>query len=259
MLNTVRGMSMKRGLTIVLIGQAVIAVFLVLSDVDARWIPRWTEPDALPTGPVSPGDQVRRYDPARLDPGYTPPGTLPDVNLPDELPDRLEFGMREVEGEEYLLIHGGVEPGDAGRFAAFLADLGDLIVPVAFHSPGGVVDEALEIGRLLREEEARTAILPGMACVSACPYMLAGGTERLVSRQGAVGLHQHYYDTPGLLPAFLAVEGVQLGQGRTMEYLIEMGIDPGLMLYSLNTPPDDIYVLVEEELLDSRIATEVTD
>lgn len=44
-----------------------------------------------------------------------------------------------------------------------------------------------------------------------------------------------------------------------MAYLIEMGIDPSLMLYSLNTPPDDIYVLVEAELLETRLATEVRD
>lgn len=44
-----------------------------------------------------------------------------------------------------------------------------------------------------------------------------------------------------------------------MAYLIEMGIDPSLMLYSLNTPPDDVYVLVEAELLETRLATEVRD
>lgn len=31
------------------------------------------------------------------------------------------------------------------------------------------------------------------------------------------------------------------------------------MLYSLNTPPDDIYVLVEAELLETRLATEVRE
>ena len=31
------------------------------------------------------------------------------------------------------------------------------------------------------------------------------------------------------------------------------------MLYSLNTPPDEIYVLVEEELIESRLATGIED
>ena len=55
------------------------------------------------------------------------------------------------------------------------------------------------------------------------------------------------------------MERVQLGQGQTLDYLIEMGIDPGLMRYSLNTPPTDIYLLVEQELLDTRLATEMID
>jgi hypothetical protein len=61
------------------------------------------------------------------------------------------------------------------------------------------------------------------------------------------------------MPVFLAVEGIQRGQGRTMQHLIEMGVDPGVMIHSLTTPPNDIYVLVENELLESRMATEVTD
>jgi len=44
-----------------------------------------------------------------------------------------------------------------------------------------------------------------------------------------------------------------------MQYLIEMGIDPSLMLYSLNTPLEQIYALIEEELVDTRIATQIID
>ena len=111
------------------------------------------------------------------------------------------------------------------------------------NSPGGAVEEALTIGRLVREKDIKTVILAGMFCVSACPYVLAGGVERSVSLDGAVGLHQHYYDASVLLPAIFAVKDIQMGQGRTMAYLIEMGIDPGVMLHSLRTPPDEIYVL----------------
>jgi hypothetical protein len=257
---TLTDITMKRGLTFVLIAQAVIAGLLILSDIDARWLPSWRDSDALPTGPVTPGDQVRRFDPIRTQPGYTGPGTLPEMDLPEEMIERLDFAVTEIgEFGEHLLVLGAIEPGDAKRFEAFLESQKDPTLPVAFHSPGGAVKEALAIGRMLRERDMTTVILPGMACVSACPYMLAGGVERKVSRDGAVGLHQHYYDAPGYLPAIWAVEQIQFGQGETMAFLIEMDVDPALMLYSLNTPPDDIYVLIEEELLDSRIATELTD
>ncbi|WP_278246395.1 hypothetical protein [Cognatiyoonia sediminum] len=44
-----------------------------------------------------------------------------------------------------------------------------------------------------------------------------------------------------------------------MQHLIDMGVNSELMLYSLNTPPEEIYILVEEELTETRIATQVLD
>jgi hypothetical protein len=185
---------------------------------------------------------------------------MPDIGLPADLPDRLEFETVDAgEFGEVLLINGAIEPGDAERFAAYLSSLDVPPETVALNSPGGVVSEALSIGRELRETGANTLMLPGMACLSSCPYVLAAGVERRVSSDAAVGLHQHYYEAPGYMPVFLAVEGIQHGQGRTLEYLIDMDIDPGLMLYSLNTKPEEIYLLVEEELLQTRLATEVID
>ncbi|RYH06354.1 hypothetical protein [Tropicimonas sp. IMCC6043] len=250
--------SIRRGLRWVLIAQAAIAVFLVLSDFQSRWLPRFAGNEALPTGPVHPGDQVRRYDPSRTRPDYTGPANIPGIEFPEELPERLEFTLQTTdEFGEVILVTGQIEPGDGRRFDGFLAGLKDPPSLIALNSPGGVVEEALSIGRAVRNLEADTIMLPGALCLSACPYILAAGTERQVSLQSAVGLHQHYYETPGYMPVFLAVEGIQAGQGRTMEYLIEMGIDPGVMLYSLATPPDEIYVLIEEELIESRMATKV--
>ena len=251
---------MRRGLTLLLIMQCVIAALLVASDIEARWLPRFSPQTTLPSGPVSPGDQVRRYEPRKTRPTYTNPSTLPDITLPEGLPQRLEFTMQRSGGlGGFLLINGTIEQGDTERFEAYMANLGQLSVPVALNSPGGIVDEALGIGRILRERSATTAILPGMTCVSACPYVLAGGVERQVSLRGAVGMHQHYYQTPTYLPVFWAVEDIQHGQGQVMEFLIEMGVEPKLMLYSLNTPPDEIYVLVENELLESELATRITE
>lgn len=252
------GFTVGRGLKWALIAQAVVAVCVVLADLDARWLPRLGGGDDLQTGPVSPGDQVRRYDPVRTRPGFTNTPNRPDIALPDEMPDRLQFDViDDAEAGQVLLITGAIDVGDDGRLAAFLASEDSALDTIALHSPGGIVAEALLIGRRLKAAGVDTMMLPGMVCLSACPYILAAGETRRVSREAAVGLHQHYYDTPGYLPAFLAVEDIQHGQGQTMAYLIEIGIDPGLMLYSLNTPPDEIYLLVEEELLATGLATDV--
>jgi len=258
-MQNLREISIGRWLRMILALQVVVALLLIAGDFQARWMPRFTDDGELPTGPTSPGDQVRRYDPDVGTPGYTAPSTTPDIDLPKEMPARLEFTRHSVpEFGEVLLLNGTIEHGDADRFAAHLKDA-DVPDFIALNSPGGYVEEALSIGRLVREKEAKTVILAGMFCVSACPYILAGGAERTVSLDGAVGLHQHYYDASVLLPAFFAVRDVQYGQGRTMELLIEMGIEPGVMLHSLRTPPRRIYVLNETELEESRLATRIID
>ena len=61
-------------------------------------------------------------------------------------------------------------------------------------------------------------------------------------------MHQHYFGENIVQPAFLAVEDIQRGQGLVMAYLAEMGIGLGLMEHALMTPPDEIYILLREEL-----------
>jgi hypothetical protein len=255
-----RRLSIGEWLRLVLIVQAVIAVFLILTDIGARWRLDMSFGDPAPTGPISPGDQVRRYDPTQPTPQFSNPGTRPAIELPSDLPRRLEFTLQEhPEIGMLIMMNGEIKGGDAERFEAYLADLADMPEVIALNSPGGIVDEALAIGRAIRARNLDTTILPGMACLSACPYVLAAGVERRVSMSGAVGLHQHYYETPGYMPVFLAVEDIQQNQGATIGYLIEMGIDPGVMIHGLTTPPNDIYVLVESQLLESRLATGVSE
>jgi hypothetical protein len=216
--------------------------------------------ERVPTDPVSPGDQTRPYAPAAV-PAHGP-GRHVDtpVRLPQTIPVGLTFAEQEtVEFGRVLLVSGSIEPGDALRFIAHVESMPEPPPTVALHSPGGVVAEAQRIGRFIRERGMDTLIAPDAACLSSCPYMLAGGAERTVSRTGWVGLHQHYHDRKTILPAFLAVQGIQDGQGDTLAYLGEMGIDPLILVHVLKTPPDDIYLLVEEELLDYRLATEVVD
>jgi hypothetical protein len=100
---------------------------------------------------------------------------------------------------------------------------------------------------------------PDAACLSACPYILAGGVERTVSRSALVGVHQHYFGENTVLPAFLAVEDIQRGQAAVMAYLDEMGIDPLLSARAMQTPPQDIYILVEDELEGFALATAFVD
>lgn len=251
---------LRNGLRYVLVLQLVIAGVLVLTDVSEAVQNPFRQRVELPTGPVSPGDQRREYRTDRTDPTLLPQYQPLDVPVPENFPTRLDFSEQMVDDlGRVLLVTGQIEKGDADRFETYLSEMQDRPDLVALHSPGGTVSEALLIGRQIRAAGLSSAVLTGSVCMSACPYVLAGGVERVVSLQGVVGMHQHYYEQPRLIPVVFAVENIQKGQGETMQHLIDMDVDPSLMLYSLNTPPDQIYALVEEELVDTRIATQIVD
>ncbi len=254
------GIGLRRGIRLILLVQVAIAGMMLVIDLPARLPPGVFDRNSVPTGPVSPGDQTRRYSPDRAPDDLVDRPDPRDMPLQQQFSDRLEFEIRD-DGEEgvTLLLTGGIAPGDAERLSEHLDGLEVLPDQIALHSPGGAVSEAQILGRMIRDRDLATVVLAGASCMSSCPYVFAGGVERKASRRAAMGMHQHYYDQSRFIPAVFAVSDIQRGQGETMEFLIEMGVDPALMIYSLKTPPERIYVLIEEELTETRLATQMID
>lgn len=240
----------------VLWSQVAVGLFLVTADI-APTLPQLLSPSRAPAldTPVAPGDQTRRYDPAQWPTG--PDGPTRPYDMPQNLPSRLVFDVTGTGDDAILTMIGGIREGDAERFGDWLDGQEDVPGRVALNSPGGSVSDALAIGTRLRDDKRETLVLAGDICMSACPYILAAGTRRRVSESASVGVHQHYFGENTLLPAFVAVQEIQRGQGRVLSYLNDMGIDPMLMTLSLATPPKDIYVLLPEELEQYRLATEI--
>lgn len=204
--------------------------------------------------PVAPGDQTRRFAPVRIP--FRPARPMPGLT---EMPARL---LIDDADPRRVRLTGEIVTGDAGRFADWLearaAAPDPLPEVLLLHSPGGAVSEALEIGRSLRAAGLSTSVEAGDLCLSACPYILAAGVRRTVSTRAQVGVHQHYFGEQTLLPAFLAVEDIQRGQAEVVTYLDAMGVDLRLMAPAMATPPEDIYVLLPEELTGYRLATAMT-
>jgi hypothetical protein len=247
-------------LKVLLFAQCALGVLVVIADLPGEFLaglpgadPRSPEIDV----PIAPGNQTRRFEPDRVTRDL--PAT-PGFSVDETMPSRLEF-TEAVEGlpEGAVLVNGTIADGDAERFADWLQQRPDLPVSIALNSPGGSVSDALAIGRLIRDRDLPVVIASGAVCFSACPYVLAGGRERAVSKTAFVGVHQHYFGENTYLPAFLLVSDIQSGQGEVMAFLGEMGIDPMMMAKALMTPPDDIYILLPEELEAFRLATELTD
>jgi hypothetical protein len=227
--------------------QLGFAVVLFSSDI-ARVLPQMAFPSTAPniSDPLRPGDQTRRYDPARLPQREAAPSTRPLPSTTD-MPSRLLFESVMWDGRPTLTITGSIQAGDADRFFDHLTTQ---VTPevVYLNSPGGSVMDALAIGERLRSLNAETAMSDADVCLSACPYILAAGTQRSIPDGAWVGVHQHFFGENTALPAFLAVEDIQRGQGEVMTYLSRMGIDPLVMQHALVTPPDEIYLLTQAEL-----------
>lgn len=243
-----------------LAAQCLIALFVVVGDLPKDILDdlQWSQPRSPTTQlPVTPGNQTRQFEPKRL-PIEHP--TSPDFPLDEYVPSRLEFNFANIGGyDDAVLITGAIAEGDAERFGDWLKEQATPPNAFALHSPGGVVDEALRIGRIIRDTGLPVMVTGGASCFSACPYVLAGGLKREVSQQALVGVHQHYFGTNTYLPAFLLVSDIQVGQGEVMAYLAEMGIDPMIMVKALITPPDDIYILLPQELEGFRLSTSLTE
>jgi len=234
----------RRMLTGVLAVQLVLAGVLFLGDIGRDFSLPSSGPKAPRFDmPTRPGDQTRRYDPEM------PAG--PGTEIDGPMPERLVI---EPLDDGRALLTGRIEAGDGDRLATQIASsAADTFV---LHSPGGSVQDALIVGRALRDAGKSTELRASDVCLSACPYMLAAGVDRQVADGGRVGLHQHYFGENTFLPAFLAVQDIQRGQGEVMRYLDEMGVDPMALVHGLSTPPQSIYVLSQGELETYRFVTD---
>ncbi len=229
-----------RILTGVLLFQLGLAVMLFWGDIrDGLRLPGFSPRAPSLTEPIRPGDQTRRF---REDRAPAPGRPMPTTALPDRLM------LTPILAGTAALLEGAIVPGDAERIAKQLDALTPTPERVILNSPGGSVRDALALGRHLRDMGLNTALRDGDICYSACPYLLASGVARDIPDTAYVGVHQHYFGQSTLLPAFVAVEDIQRGQGEVMAYLDDMGINPLVMRHALVTPPDEIYVLLPEEL-----------
>lgn len=119
---------------------------------------------------------------------------------------------------EWISAEGYIGKSAVPRFKKVLQGLGTKKVPILIDSPGGSVDDALAIGRMIRAKGLDVAVTktkfkpctPGdtvcitgqrgqpygtpearlSKCASSCAFILAAGTRRLVGAQSVVGVHQ---------------------------------------------------------------------
>jgi hypothetical protein len=133
---------------------------------------------------------------------------------------RNSFPRCEPNCPEWIAAEGEITDGTPAKFREVFKRMGKKQLPIIIRSPGGSINAALEIGRMVRKRKLDVAVgstrfqdcapneksckLPkeykgiyrGTAwgyygfCNSACPLILAAGTARLASVETSVGVHK---------------------------------------------------------------------
>jgi hypothetical protein len=152
--------------------------------------------------------------------------------------DKLRAPMLFTLGPNGVLTaEGMIDPGAADRLAEELETRGEYVATVSLNSPGGSVEDAMTMGKLLRENDVSTEVADGALCASSCPLIFAGGQKRIADKQAAIGVHQFFAVGEVKAGAEQAMADAQSTTARITRYLTELGVDPALR----HTPPREMY------------------
>jgi len=167
---------------------------------------------------------------------------------------------------EWIAAEGRIDRGAAQRLRGLLTRLGKRKLPIFFHSPGGLIEEGMAIGRLLREQEMTAAVSRTIptACVagrddacralkrsgqplvaelwnvsichSACGYALVGAKVRQVPAGARFGVHAPWWvrtyangRTENLPAKDLSQQELKAADAGRRRYLVGMGISSQLL------------------------------
>ena len=120
---------------------------------------------------------------------------------------------------------------------------------IAISSPGGDVDAAMKLGRLLRRLEATISIKREYTCVSSCVLVLIGAVHRRIL--GRVGIHRPYIKTPKQAVTREAITlAYQNNLRRLHQYLSEMNVSERLADAMMAIPPEKLRYLSKSDLQD---------
>jgi len=187
----------------------------------------------------------------------------------------------------WIAVEGKVDAAAAPRVQKFLRLHKDRKLPIYFHSPGGHLEQAFVIGRMLRarkmvarvgrtqvndcEENAQTGeaclklkqsgreldsdlITRRAICTSACPFMMFGAVTREVAPDALLGVHSPHLSLffNGKPTQQVRADAMTKGLDRiahsTSAYLSEMGIDRGLFDVQKTVKFESMHILTRDEI-----------
>lgn len=158
---------------------------------------------------------------------------------PSHHPETEQINSQENAAEEKK-CNAGVVPNRPSHVN------GNLLIR---RSPGGDLNEAMAIGRWVREN--RLGVYASVDCASACVWILASGLTRSIWGDATIRIHRPFFTTndarvsPGL--------GLQKLLQESKAYFDEMGVPPELAERMFSTPPDKMITMSEEQISYYRL------
>ena len=173
-----------------------------------------------------------------------------------------------------ILATGVIERNSHSKLSAFLSDPArakDFLPQkpdICFNSPGGNLQGGLDLGRLIRRRGLSTCLesdyarvvkgfdepqvfVTNVVCASSCAFAMLGGVNRFfdMSEDDRVyGVHQFYSSNGSIGDSATQVTVVLLAQ-----YLENMGISRALLDTASLVPPNEIYWLRPQQLVEYEI------
>jgi len=144
---------------------------------------------------------------------------------------------------EYIQIRGQIASTDPQSLREKLSQWGGAI---SLDSPGGDVQAAIEIGRILRKENRDAVVDRNAVCASACVFALAGAPYRLVA--GKVGIHRPFLPNDTVVDPTKQKERYKVWEREVKSYLEEVNVNPALYDDMLRISPGSIRFLSSSEL-----------
>ena len=145
-------------------------------------------------------------------------------------------------------VSGTIQKGDSETFAVILRAFSDYkrFVRVSLDSAGGNVEEALRIGRQIRDVRGYVFVPVGAECASSCVFLLAAGMVRGVN--GKVGIHRPF-NPEGQESNEAEIKALYKDlKGVAEAFLEEMNVSDRLYEDMLRIPPHSMRYLTREEL-----------
>ncbi|WP_230079274.1 hypothetical protein [Xanthomonas oryzae] len=153
-----------------------------------------------------------------------------------------------------LRIDGNIAANFIDDFKAVLARAPHL-QRIDIRSGGGLVDDALEIAKIIR---ARALVVRvDDYCASACTLLWAASPERQLGLRGSIGLHQNRM--LGNAPKEWRESALAQGDAQSRAMLLRAGFGPGLLFKRSHTPPSAMAWIDATELVESGVSVRILD